>query len=189
MPTSTRPWRWSSSFPFLPHPPRETKHLFEEDPGDYSTLSRFETEWKLLVDFGLFMFGLANAGVEFSAVGTATWLVFCALLFGKTIGIFAMGILGEKCGFPLPDGMRKKHLLVAGIIAGIGFTVALFVAGEAFTDPTVQGAAKMGAMLSIAVFPIAVAAARLLGIRKRSLNLHGVKVQTQILHKFCSENY
>jgi NhaA family Na+:H+ antiporter len=154
--------------PFLPHPPTETLHLFEEDPEDYSALSRFENEWKLFVDFGLFMFGLANAGVELSAVGTATWLVLGALLFGKMIGIFAMGIFGEKLGFPLPQGMRRKHLLVAGLIAGIGFTVALFIAGEAFTDPAVQGAAKMGAMLSIAVFPIAWGAARLLGIREKS---------------------
>jgi NhaA family Na+:H+ antiporter len=153
--------------PFLPHPPRESKHMFEEDPKDYSPLARFEHEWKLIVDFGLFMFGLANAGVGFSSINTVTWLVFCALLFGKTIGIFAMGVIGEKLGFPLPQGMGKKHLLVAGIIAGIGFTVALFVAGEAFTDPVVQGAAKMGAMLSIAVFPIAMAAAKSLGIRKK----------------------
>lgn len=152
--------------PFLPHPPRETRHLFEEDPKDYSTLAKFEHEWKVLVDFGLFMFGLANAGLEFSAPGTATWLVFCALLFGKTIGIFALGVLGERLGFPLPNGMGRKHLLVAGIIAGIGFTVALFIAGEAFTDPAVEGAAKRGAILSIVAFPIAWGAARLLGIRK-----------------------
>jgi NhaA family Na+:H+ antiporter len=152
--------------PFLPHPRRETRHMFEEDPKDYSTLARFEHEWKLIVDFGLFMFGLANAGLEFSAPGTATWLVFCALLFGKTIGIYAMGVIGEKLGFPLPQGMGRKELFVTGIIAGIGFTVALFVAGEAFTDPIVEGAAKRGAILSIVLFPIAWGAARLLGIRK-----------------------
>lgn len=153
--------------PFLPHPPRETLHLFEVDPKDYSTLAKFEHEWKLVVDFGLFMFGLANAGVGFSAVNSATWLVFSALLFGKGIGIFTMGILGERLGFPLPRGMDGRHLLVVGIIAGIGFTVSLFIAGEAFIDPQTQGAAKMGAMLSIGIFPIAVAAAKLLGIRKR----------------------
>ncbi|ABQ27526.1 Na+/H+ antiporter NhaA [Geotalea uraniireducens] len=153
--------------PFLPHPTREVKHMFEEDPKDYSPLARFEHEWKIIVDFGLFMFGLANAGVGFSAMNTVTWLVFCALLFGKVTGIFVFALLGEKLGFPLPQGMGRRHLLVAGIIAGIGFTVALFVAGEAFTDPVVQGAAKMGAILSIAVFPVAMAAAKLLGIRKR----------------------
>ncbi len=153
--------------PFLPHPPREAKHMFEEDPKDYSPLARFEHEWKIIVDFGLFMFGLANAGVGFSAMNAVTGLVFCALLFGKVTGIFFFALLGKKLGFPLPHGMGKRHLLVAGIIAGIGFTVALFVAGEAFTDPAVQGAAKMGAILSVAVFPVAMAAAKLLGIGKR----------------------
>lgn len=153
--------------PFLPHPPRETKHMFEEDPRDRSTLSRFEHDWKIIVDFGLFMFGLANAGVPFSGIGTATWLVFLSLLAGKALGIFSFGILGKKLGFPLPDGMKKRDLIVAGVIAGIGFTVALFVAGEAFTDTHIQGAAKMGAMLSIAAFPMAVFLARFVGVRKR----------------------
>ncbi len=153
--------------PFLPHPPRETRHLFETDPADISTLARFEHEWKIIVDFGLFMFGLANAGVRFSEFGTATWLVLAALLVGKSVGIFALAALGELLGFPLPEGMRYRDLLIAGLIAGIGFTVALFVAGEAFTDPSVQGAAKMGAMLSIVAFPAAFILARLLGIRKR----------------------
>ncbi|MGC1455782.1 MAG: Na+/H+ antiporter NhaA, partial [Nitrospirota bacterium] len=61
--------------PFLPHAVLEKKHLFEEDINDRATIARFEHEWKIVVDFGLFLFGLANAGVGFSQVGTATWLV------------------------------------------------------------------------------------------------------------------
>jgi len=114
------------------------------------------------------MFGLANAGLEFTAAGTATWLVFCALLFGKTIGIFAFGFIGEKLGFNLPRGMGRKELFVAGLIAGIGFTVALFIAGEAFTDSSLEGAAKRGAILSIVIMPLAWGTARLLGIKKKS---------------------
>jgi len=153
--------------PFLPHPWQETRHLFEADPADVSTLARFEHEWKIIVDFGLFMFGLANAGVQFSEFGTATWLVIASLLIGKTVGIFSMGFLGKKLGFSLPVGMGYRELLIAGVIAGIGFTVALFVAGEAFTDPGIQGSAKMGAMLSFVAFPAAFMLARLLGVRKR----------------------
>ncbi len=152
--------------PFLPHAKEEQKHFFEEDVADRSTIARFEHEWKIIVDFGLFMFGLANAGVELSSAGTATWLVFFALLIGKTLGIFLMGSLGEKIGFPLPHGMHKKEVLLTGIIAGFGFTVALFVAGEAFIDPTLQGAAKMGAMLSCGVAVIALVLGRLLKIRR-----------------------
>jgi NhaA family Na+:H+ antiporter len=62
--------------------------------------------------------------------------------------------------------MQKKELMVVGIIAGIGFTVALFVAGEAFVDPAHQGAAKMGAMLSCSFALIAVIAAKLLEIKR-----------------------
>ena len=135
--------------PFLPHARQEHKHLFEEDTRDHTTLSRFEHEWKVFVDFGLFMFSLANAGVQFSSVSTVTWLVLAALLAGKTLGIFSFGWLATRLGFGLPYGMTLRDLVVAGMIAGTGFTVALFVAGEAFTEPVVQGAAKMGAMLSL----------------------------------------
>ena len=152
--------------PFLPHAAFEDKHLFEEDEADRSTIARFEHEWKVIVDFGLFMFGLANAGVEFSGIGTATWLVVAALLVGKGAGIFALGSLAEMLGFPLPDGMGKKELFVAGLIAGFGFTVALFVAGEAFVDPLHQGAAKMGAMLSCGAAVIGLLAGRFFRIKR-----------------------
>lgn len=152
--------------PFLPHKRRVTKRLFEEDPADRSPLSQFEHEWKAVVDVGMFMFGLANAGVGFSGIGTVTWLVLAALVFGKTLGIFTFGWLAGRLGFDLPRGMCRTDLLVAGIIAGTGFTVALFVAGEAFTDPAIQGAAKMGAMLSITAAGLGMAVARLLGVRR-----------------------
>lgn len=152
--------------PFLPSTRRETKRLFEEDRANRSPLSQFEHEWKAVVDVGMFMFGLANAGVEFSSVGPATWLVLAALICGKAVGIFCCGLLARRLGFGLPRGMHYAELLVVGIISGTGFTVALFVAGEAFTDPALQGAAKMGAMLSIGAAGIAMAAARFLGVRK-----------------------
>ncbi|WP_173200020.1 Na+/H+ antiporter NhaA [Geobacter sp. SVR] len=152
--------------PFLPHRRRETRHLFEEDPSDRSTLATFEHEWKVVVDFGMFAFGLANAGVEFSSVGTVTWLVLIALIAGKTAGILGFGYLAERIGFGLPHGMQQRDLLVVGMIAGTGFTVALFVAGEAFVDPVTRGAAKMGAMLSILAALGGIVLGRLTGIRK-----------------------
>lgn len=152
--------------PFLPHARREFMHLFEDDPRDRSTLSTFEHEWKIFVDFGLFMFGLANAGVVFSGIGAATWLVLLSLLVGKTLGISAMGFLAKSLGFPLPERVGAKELVMIGIIAGIGLTVALFVAGEAFTDPGIQGAAKMGALLSGGIAFFAIALGRILKIER-----------------------
>jgi Na+:H+ antiporter, NhaA family len=152
--------------PFLPHPHRETLHIFEEDIRDRSTISRFEHEWKVVVDFGLFMFGLANTGVRFTSIGAATLVVLGALVVGKTCGIFIMGWLGEGLGYPLPEKVGGKELALVGLIAGIGLTVAIFVAGEAFSDPVTQGAAKMGALLSGGCAVIAIIAGRLMGIKR-----------------------
>jgi len=151
--------------PFLPHASWEAKHVFEDDRTDPSAIAQFEHEWKIIVDFGLFLFGLANAGVAFSQIGTATWLVLAALLVGKSIGIFSLGMLAVRLGFPLPENVQKKELLVVGIIAGIGFTVALFVAGEAFTDPVLQGAAKMGAMFSCVAAVLAMIVGKLFKVK------------------------
>lgn len=154
--------------PFLPHAKKEHKHLFEEDPADRTTLASFEHEWKVFVDFGLFMFSLSNAGVQFSSMGTVTFLVLASLLLGKTAGIFSFGYLATKLGFSLPHGMKRRDLLTAGLIAGTGFTVALFVAGEAFTDPIIRGAAKMGALFSLVAALFGLAAGKMLGVKKRT---------------------
>ncbi|WP_224983317.1 Na+/H+ antiporter NhaA [Geomonas agri] len=138
--------------PFLPHPSVEKRHMFDIDPDDLTPLSRFEHDWKLFVDLGLFVFGLVNAGVAFGSVGAATWLVLASLVFGKAIGIVGFGLLGSRLGFPLPVGVGLRELLATGLVAGIGFTVALFVAGEAFPDSELGSSAKMGAMLSIFSF-------------------------------------
>jgi NhaA family Na+:H+ antiporter len=153
--------------PFLPHAKKEQKHLFEEDQGDRSPLSRFEHEWKVFVDFGLFMFSLSNAGVQFSSMGTVTALVLTSLLIGKTAGIFSFGFLATKLGFGLPRGMKLRDLLTAGLIAGTGFTVALFVAGEAFTDPIIRGAAKMGAMFSLIAAVCGLVVGKMIGVVKK----------------------
>jgi NhaA family Na+:H+ antiporter len=152
--------------PFLPHPRREALRIFEENPADHSAMSRFEHEWKVVVDFGLFMFGLANAGVRFSFINGVTWLVLASLVIGKSGGIFLMGRLGQRLGYPLPARVRSRELVLVGLIAGIGMTVALFVAGEAFSDPVTQGAAKMGALFSIVSAPLAILLGRLMRVRR-----------------------
>jgi NhaA family Na+:H+ antiporter len=153
--------------PFLPHARKEHKHLFEDDPGDTTPLSRFEHEWKVVVDFGLFMFGLANSGVEFSSMGTATVLVLASLLIGKTAGIFCFGWLAARAGFALPPGLAWRDLFTAAVIAGTGFTVALFVAGEAFRNPLICSAAKMGAMLSLVAALSGVVIGKMVGVIRK----------------------
>ena len=109
-----------------------------------------------------------DIGVPFSGITGLTWVVFLSLLLGKTFGITAFSMVGEKIGFPLPDGMRSKQLLLTGVIAGIGLTVALFVAGQAFVDTGLQGAAKMGALFSGGISVFAIALGRMLNVRGES---------------------
>lgn len=164
--------------PFLPGPKEDLGLFREEENYDeieedahkhhqhgHTPLDKFEHAMKFPVDFGLFFFAFANAGVPFSGITSLTWIIFLSLLVGKVIGIFGFSYLGSKIGFPLPSGMQPKHLLVAGIIAGIGLTVALFVAGQAFTTPDLQGAAKMGALFSGGICLIAVVAGKMLGVK------------------------
>jgi len=156
--------------PIIPMMPTAShdEGLFAEHGGHHrDTLNRFEHAFKLPVDLGLFGFGLMNAGVALSSVGTATWGVLIALVVGKTGGVYTFAMLGQRLGFPLPKGMNGKSLLVTGMIAGLGLTVALFVAGVAFTDPTLQGAAKMGALGSVIMFPVALAFGALLKVKHR----------------------
>lgn len=154
--------------PFMPHPgPAEPSASQQPAPGHASahetgsTLLAFEHGWKGVVDFGLFFFGLANAGVEFAGVGVATGLVFASLLVGKTAGIFLFGIVAQFAGLPLPGGMTRRDLALVGMTAGIGLTVALFVSGAAFSDPVFQGEAKMGALASALIGPLVLLLARL----------------------------
>jgi len=113
-------------------------------------LHQFEHQLKLPVDMGMFFFGLANAGVRVGSVGALTGSVFCALLIGKTLGIAFFSLLGKWLGFDLPEGLSVGNLFALSAIAGVGLTVALFVANEAFVDPDLQGQAKMGAVFSVA---------------------------------------
>ncbi|CAK0865220.1 unnamed protein product [Prorocentrum cordatum] len=116
---------------------------------DDAPLHLFEHHLKLPVDFGMFFFGLANAGVKLGSVGSVTTCVLVSLIVGKTLGVAGFAILAHCCGFGLPAGITMTDLFTMGALAGVGLTVALFVSNEAFSDPGLQGQAKMGALLSI----------------------------------------
>ncbi|MEG2405810.1 MAG: Na+/H+ antiporter NhaA [Clostridiales bacterium] len=150
--------------PFLPAVPEDVTDIDDED--DERALEKFNRQWKPIVDYGLFFFGLCNAGVVFSNIGIPTLLVTGSLIIGKCGGIFIFGYLAAKIGFSLPKGMGVRDLVVAGLVAGVGLTVALFMCNSAFADPAIQGAAKMGALLSVLSAPLAFGAAKFLGVRK-----------------------
>ena len=141
------------------HEPPPQHATSTSNPGSHheSPLDQFEHQLKLFVDLGLFFFAFANAGVAFGSINSVTLIVLVSLIVGKTIGVSLLSGAAANLGFPLPTGMRMKHLAVSGLIAGLGLTVALFVAGKAFSGSTFEDPAKMGAVLSAGVALLALA--------------------------------
>ncbi|MGZ8468146.1 MAG: Na+/H+ antiporter NhaA [Gemmatirosa sp.] len=96
------------------------------------------------------IFALANAGVALggggAAVGSPIALgVVLGLALGKPLGITLASYLAVRAGAAdLPTGVTWRHVHGAGWLAGIGFTMSLFVAGLAFADPAVLDIAKLG---------------------------------------------
>lgn len=99
------------------------------------------------------VFALANAGVALHAApldgpaATAAMGVAFALVVGKPAGIAtAVAILLRTGLGALPTGLTVRHVALLGVVAGVGFTMALFVAQLAFRDPALLGAAKLGVL-------------------------------------------
>ena len=99
------------------------------------------------------LFALANAGVSLRGLSldraSATVAVGAALglLVGKPLGVLvACGVALRLGVATLPRGLSARHLVVLGVVAGIGFTMALFIAQLAFTSPAMLGAAKLGVL-------------------------------------------
>ncbi|MBB5516664.1 NhaA family Na+:H+ antiporter [Rubricella aquisinus] len=156
--------------PIIPHADRAFGIFSEAETHLHDMLNTLEHALKSPVEVILFMFGLANAGIALSAIGDATWLVLAGLFIGKPFGILFMGWLAARpMGLGLPDGMRVADLFVLGTVAGIGFTVSLFVAGVAFEGGAVQDAAKMGALFSFGAAILAFIAGKMLRVQKREL--------------------
>mgnify|MGYP002526934447 FL=1 len=116
----------------------------------------------------MFFFAFMNAGVAFSSITQVTFIVLLSLIVGKMVGITLFSWVADKAGFPLPEGMGTKHLLVTAIIAGLGLTVALFVAGKAYDDPVFRDPAKMGAVLSASAAVVAFIVGRILRVKDGS---------------------
>lgn len=152
--------------PTMPHAHTDAGIFAWEETNRTDTLNAFEHWWKNPVELVLGAFGLLNAGVAMTAIGSATGAVALGLMVGKPLGIFGMGQLARKLGFSLPKGMSKRDLFVVGCVAAIGFTVAIFVASVAFPAGGVQDAAKIGALGSFGAAILAIVAGRVLGVVK-----------------------
>ncbi|SIO10570.1 Na+/H+ antiporter NhaA [Vannielia litorea] len=155
--------------PTLPHADRAFGIFSEAEQYLSDLLNKAEHMLKHPVEVILFFFGLLNAGVEFNAIGDATWLVLAGLIIGKPIGIFIFGwVAAYPMKLGLPKGMRSIDLVVIGCVAAIGFTVSLFVASVAFPGGPVQDAAKMGALFSFGAAAISIVVGLLTRVEKQN---------------------
>ena len=118
-------------------------------------LQRFEHGLHPWVAFLIIpVFALANAGVTLAGLDILAALfspvslgIIIGLFIGKQLGIFAFSFLAVKMKFAsLPEGINWKILYGAGILAGIGFTMSLFIAGLAFNDPALIDLSKIGVL-------------------------------------------
>jgi NhaA family Na+:H+ antiporter len=68
---------------------------------------------------------------------------------GKVFGVFFMTWLTLKLKIShLPEGMSLKQVAIVGILAGVGFTMSLFIAGLAYDDAQHLTEAKLGVILA-----------------------------------------
>ena len=75
--------------------------------------------------------------------------VLIALVVGKPLGIIAASVLMVRMGWcALPPGVTWSGVCLVGLLAGIGFTMSIFIATLAFVDPNLLGAAKLGILLA-----------------------------------------
>lgn len=108
------------------------------------------------VAFGVMpLFALANAGVSLDGIDLGAGAsrdiavgVVAALVVGKPLGVMAGSWLAVRLGWgDLPQGVTWGGILLVGLLAGIGFTMSVFIANLAFSQEALLGAAKVGVLL------------------------------------------
>ena len=115
-------------------------------------LQRFEHGLHPWVSFFIMpVFALANAGVTIgsgltSAISHPVSIgIILGLFLGKQIGIFSFSYLAVKLKLASePEGVSWKKIYAASVLAGIGFTMSLFIANLAFNSPELLNISKVG---------------------------------------------
>ena len=149
---------------------RRTKIEDVED-GSVSVIEWLEHKFHPISTFVVVpLFAFTNTGVVITsdsikgaAQSAVAWGIFFGLVVGKPLGVLLASLAAKKARIAeLPEGVNAPSLLATGSAAGIGFTVAIFIANLAFTDPQLQDiavlavivASVVSALLSIALFKV-----------------------------------
>ena len=146
-------------------PHREMPHAdFEDsDDGSVSYVEYLETKLHPYSSLAIVpLFAFANTGVVITsesirdaATSAIAWGIFIGLVIGKPLGVVAASYAASKAKVAdLPESAELSKMVATGSAAGIGFTVALFIADLAFDDLALQNIAVVAVILASVVSAI-----------------------------------
>jgi NhaA family Na+:H+ antiporter len=126
------------------------------DKGDEKSPSYRLQRWlhKPVAFIILPLFALANTAILISSsvlsglVSPNSYGIIFGLLIGKPLGIFLFSTIGAAIGWcSIPATIKKSHLLWSGFVAGIGFTMSIFITLLAFSENNVVNESKIAIMV------------------------------------------
>ena len=140
----------------IPHVNRDNTIDDEVEHSPLETLEHALHPWVAFAILPVFAFanaGLPLGGLRLSDLGDALPLgILLGLVAGKTVGITVAALAMRATGLVrLPDGMDTRTTIGLGMLCGIGFTMSLFIASLAYTDPAVYERAVLGVLLASVV--------------------------------------
>jgi NhaA family Na+:H+ antiporter len=140
-----------------PSAPKQGTNAEDIEDGSVSIIEWLESKIHPLSSYAIVpLFAFANTGVELNSQSVSAaldspiaWGIFFGLVAGKPIGVFLTTFIAKKSKIgEIPEGARNRDIVATGSAAGIGFTVAIFIANLAFDNPQTQ---------DIAIFAVIVA--------------------------------
>ena len=152
-----------------PNIPRKNTRIEDIEDGSVSVIEWLEHKFHPVSTFLVVpIFAFANTGVvvtsqsiKDASQSLIAWGIFFGLVIGKPLGILLSSLAARRARIAdLPEGASNSSLLATGSAAGIGFTVAIFIANLAFDDAQTQDiavlavivASVVSALLSITLF-------------------------------------
>jgi NhaA family Na+:H+ antiporter len=127
------------------------------------------------------VFAFANAGVPLGGFAASDLLlplpmgVALGLFLGKQIGVFGVSFVAIKLGLAVkPDSISWRMLYGTSLLAGIGFTMSLFVGGLAFADVGHQNLVRLGVLVGSAASGIAGVAVLIYSSPKQPVRVTGI---------------
>jgi NhaA family Na+:H+ antiporter len=138
----------------------EHSKIEDTEDGSVSVIEWLEHKFHPLSTFFVVpIFAFANTGVVITSESIRSasqsliaWGIFFGLVIGKPLGVLFAAVLAMRLKVAeLSDGMTKSSLLATGSAAGIGFTVAIFIANLAFKDSAEQDIAVLAVIVASVV--------------------------------------